>query len=106
MVERRRHQRISCILEATLESGEKVRFLPMKLARVTNISRNGLSMHSAERFEVGTRLTMRLRSGERQVGPVEVRVRHATEEPNGTWIMGGEFSSELSEAVVGFIVSE
>jgi hypothetical protein len=53
IVERRRHQRCTCIFEATLEGGEKQRFLPVKLARVVNISRGGLSLHSADKFDPG-----------------------------------------------------
>jgi hypothetical protein len=105
-VERRRHQRYTCIFEATLESGEEQEFRPLKLARVVNLSRSGLSIHSAEQFEPGMRLRMMLNRGNQRVGPVELRVLHATEQPNRTWVMGGEFTSELDDEVVQFLLAD
>jgi hypothetical protein len=99
-VERRKHQRIACILEARLEGGEEKRFDPEGLARILNISRGGISLHSAEHFRPGTRLTMRVRRGELQMGPLPVQIRHVTEQPNGTWLMGGEFATELDAEAV------
>jgi PilZ domain len=102
-VERRKHQRIACILDARLENGEEKHFHPEELARVLNISRGGLSMHSATPFPVGTQLTMRVRRGDLRMGPLQVAVRHVTEQPNGTWIMGGEFTAELENEAVEFL---
>jgi hypothetical protein len=105
--DRRKHHRYVCILEATLVDGANEVFHPVRLARVVNISQGGLALHAAEKFDAGTRLTIKLKS-ERVPTAVAMKVHilHALEQPNGTWMMGAEFVDVLGEEQVRAILSE
>jgi len=95
--DRRQANRHSSILKASRVGGEIKRFKPAWLARVMDISTGGLALHLGESFEVGTVLTIGLHdAGGQRVQKVDVIVRHAAEQPNGTWILGVAFRQPLS----------
>lgn len=104
--DRRQACRHSSILKASRVGGDVKRFTPAWLARVMDISTGGLALHLGEPFEAGTILTIALHnaSGQR-VQKLAVEVRHAAEQPNGTWILGVAFIEPLSEAQLAALLS-
>lgn len=68
------------------------------LARIVNISREGLGLHVGECFERGTMLTLALRNGVVKISGVQAQVVHVLEQANGTWLIGLEFAQPLDDA--------
>lgn len=95
--DQRKSPRYSCILEASWQGSEPIRFKPAWPIRVVNISRGGLGLHAGEKFEIGAILTLGFSGG---LSPIKVRVVHVTEQENGTYVLGGEFLQEISEEVL------
>lgn len=99
--------RYCCTLKAARAGDELIAFQPAKFTRVLDISTGGIAVHAAESFEVGVTLTIRLRTftGKR-IGPLmEVCVVHASEQSNGTWVLGMAFAEKLSEAELQSLLS-
>ncbi|MGE3808408.1 MAG: PilZ domain-containing protein [Gemmataceae bacterium] len=100
VAEKRRACRYACVLSAERagNEGSSCRAWPI---RVVNISTLGIGMHAGEELEVGTVVSVRLCSLTGKWLPaVRVRVVHATEQDNGTWIMGAAFARPLEEEEV------
>jgi hypothetical protein len=100
--EQRQHVRLACKLRAA-RTGEQIEtFKPAPLVRVVNISQGGIALHLREPFEVGNFLTVRLYDSLGQpVSPdMEIRVAHASQQANGTWVLGAAFTTQLSETEV------
>jgi hypothetical protein len=98
-VEERRHVRFACKLLAA-RAGEKTEtFVPARLPRVLNISQGGIALHIGEPIEVGALLTIQLYSSlTKPVSPsMEIHVVHASCQAYGTWVLGAEFSTQLSQ---------
>ncbi|MGE3806001.1 MAG: PilZ domain-containing protein, partial [Gemmataceae bacterium] len=69
------------------------------LVKLVNISTTGIGIHRAEPFEVGTVLTIQVHShDEKPLLRRKARVVHATEQVNGTWIVGTRLLKPLTEA--------
>jgi hypothetical protein len=107
-VERRTAVRYICKLKAACIQGVTAEFHPSKLARVNDISTGGLGLHLGESFVAGTQLTVRLHtlSGEPVSELKEVRVAHASEQPDGTWVLGVAFLQPLGEAEVQALLAK
>lgn len=78
----------------------------MRMARVLNVSQSGLCIHGVEDFWPGTRLALKLKTPLQEFGPIEVVIMHTTEQPDGSFIMGGEFSQELSDHLLRAILAD
>ena len=104
--EHRKSPRYSCIMEASWEGAEPIRFNPAWPIRVTNISAGGVALHVGEKFAVGTVLTLGLRSpSKKMMAPMQVRVVHVTDQANGTYVLGAAFLKALSESEVQELLS-
>jgi len=68
------------------------------LAKVRNISPEGISLVVNRWFEAGTVLNVDLidRRSNRFSNTLQVRVLYAIEHPSGDWILGGLFHSKLA----------
>ena len=68
------------------------------LAKVRNISPEGISLVVNRWFEAGTTLNVDLidRRSNRFSNTLQVRVLYAIEHPSGDWILGGLFDSKLA----------
>lgn len=65
-------------------------------AKILNISAGGVGLLVTRQFEVGTLLRLELLGGGgRPVNSVLARVAHATERPDGGWLLGCTFVSQL-----------
>jgi hypothetical protein len=98
--ERRQRFRYCCKLKAARSGAKITAFKPSRLARVVNLSCGGIALHMGESFAVGTFLTIRLYdAADQPISPeMEIQVAHRSLEPNNTWIMGGAFTKELTDA--------
>lgn len=104
--EHRKSPRYSCIMDASWEGAEPMRFNPAWPIRVTNISTGGIALHAGEKFAIGTALTLGLRSlSNKTMAPVQVRVVHVTEQANGTYVLGVAFLTPLSDSEVQDMLS-
>jgi hypothetical protein len=66
-------------------------------ARVLNISQGGVALLLRRRFEKGTLLTVELqRSDQHPSDPFMARVVHVTPQPDGGWLIGCAFTSNIS----------
>ncbi len=68
-------------------------------ATVHNVSRNGLSVLIGTRLEPGASLSVEfIRSTRSCSRPLLVRIVRAAEQPDGDWLIGGEFLAPLEES--------
>lgn len=69
------------------------------LARIRNISASGISLILSRPVEAGTVLSVDLidTKTNKFSRTLQVKVIYAVEHPTGDWIMGGNFSSRLSD---------
>jgi hypothetical protein len=101
--ERRRAVRYAFILTAIDVSGQKTAFVPAITPgwpiRITNISSHGIGLHAGDRLDEGTLLTIKFygRNG-RPSATRQVRVVHATQQADGTWIAGAAFIEPIAES--------
>jgi hypothetical protein len=77
------------------------------LARVRNISPEGISLVVSRTFDPGTVLSMDLidKRTNHFSDTLAVRVLYAVEHPNGEWIVGGVFNRRLSTDEMKIFVS-
>lgn len=66
-------------------------------AQVINISAGGLAVQASRPYESGTLLSLELGGGGQPARTVQARVVHAVPQPNGQWLLGCTFVSELGE---------
>lgn len=105
-IDQRKLARYSCITEVTRQGSQPVEFKPPWLIRVSKISRAGIAIHCGEPFAVATVLTIVLHvPSEKTWGPIQVRVIHVTEQPNGTFLLGTVFLHEIGEEQLRDLVS-
>jgi c-di-GMP-binding flagellar brake protein YcgR len=97
--QRRRYVRFPCKLRAARAGENTETIVPTRLARVLNISRGGIGLHIGERIEVGALLTLQLYTSLTQPvsSSMEIRVLHASRQADGTWLLGAEFTTQLTE---------
>jgi hypothetical protein len=97
-LERRANQRFPCNLETSYRLVAAVGD-EFWTTRVRNISPGGISLIVSQPLEPGTILAVELmdRTTQRFSGTLEVRVVYTVEHPSGDWIMGGAFTSRLSD---------
>jgi hypothetical protein len=99
--ERRQAVRYACILAAVDVSGQ-LAFMPALMpgwpVRVLNISRSGVGIHAGDQLDEGTLLTIRLydRTG-KPSAPHQVRIIHATQQADGTWMAGAAFIEPIGD---------
>jgi hypothetical protein len=67
-------------------------------AKVQDISRGGLGLLLCYPFKAGTFLAVDLRGGDGGSRTVLLRVVHAADQADGTWLVGGELAAPLSDA--------
>jgi len=95
--EKRKTHRCACILEAKVAGGTDS-YDPAWRARAVNISSSGVGMHSDIGFEVGTVLKLQVfNTSFETLLPIEAKIVHQAQLPDGSWIMGAEFVNELKE---------
>jgi hypothetical protein len=72
------------------------------LAKIRNISAEGISLIMSRPVEAGSILSVDLidTKTDQFSRTLQVKVVYSVEHPNGDWIMGGSFSSRLSDAEV------
>jgi len=72
------------------------------LAKIRNISREGISLIMTRPVEAGSVLSVDLVDTKTNQfsRTLQVKVVYSVEHPSGDWIMGGSFSSPLAEAEV------
>jgi PilZ domain len=67
-------------------------------ARVLDLSTSGIRLSLRRRFEPGTSVLLELANGRRVFSCVlALRVLHVAEQPNGAYILGGEFGRKLTQ---------
>lgn len=102
--EQRRSTRIARLLNASVGTATRA-IRPALLVKVTDISTNGIGIHSPEKFDVETVLTIKLYSQKDQALPLRLgRVIHASEQNNGTWKMGIELLVPFNENELQFLL--
>jgi hypothetical protein len=70
-----------------------------RLAKVYNISATGVGLLCTHWIKPGTVLILTLTNECQQPSrPMSVRVMHATQQPDGQWLVGGAFTRKLSDA--------
>lgn len=75
-------------------------------ATIRDISRSGVRLHLERRFEKGTPLALDLPAvGEQETSVVFVKVVHMKIQDDGTWMLGCQFVSELSDAELQGVLS-
>ncbi|GIW79158.1 MAG: hypothetical protein KatS3mg105_0965 [Gemmatales bacterium] len=106
--ERRQSIRYARILKVVRETGEAVKLGSGWLGKVVNISAGGAAIHLGDRFEPGNLLTISIKNPatKSMLGPRDVKVVYCTEEKNGTWMMGTQFVTPLSEVELDSMLSE
>jgi hypothetical protein len=68
-------------------------------ARVIDLSARGIRLLLRRRFEPGKLVLVELANGRRVFScALVIRVVHVTPEPDGAYLLGGEFSRKLSQA--------
>jgi PilZ domain len=66
--------------------------------KIRNLSRGGLALALARRFEVGTVLAIEMQGRDAgDLGTVLARVAHISIQPDGTWLLGCAFTKLLTE---------
>ncbi len=71
------------------------------VARVQDVSRNGLGLLFKRRFELGAKLTVEfLVAGREDPIQLHVQVVRASQNPKGEWYIGCELVQELTEAEI------
>ena len=66
-----------------------------------DLSRIGISFKSGVPIEVGTVITVHLKGrGRFQVHCLPVQTIHSTKEPDGSWLVGCKFNSEVSVEIM------
>lgn len=94
--ERRVAERFPCDLAPTCHEQGSGRGEWVALG-VHNISATGIGLVTPHRLRPGTALVIRLTSGARGVSrPLVVRVMHATDQGDGSWLTGAVFVRRLS----------
>jgi hypothetical protein len=95
--DRRRAERYPCGLQPfwRVEGQEQVESPP---ARVENISTTGIGLRVKEQIKAGTVLVIKLQSADHRLSrPLPARVMHATQQPEGDWLVGCQFVRRLGE---------
>jgi hypothetical protein len=66
--------------------------------KLCNLSRGGVAITLARRFEVGTILAIGVQGQSEQVlGTVVARVAHVSNQADGSWLHGCSFTKPISE---------
>lgn len=96
-VERRAYVRFSCDLDSACQPLADTLRLQWP-GRICNISRGGIAIKLARRFEVGTVLAIDMQGeAEEVVGTMLARVVRVTFQSDGNWLLGCTFRNPLSE---------
>src|SRR5438132_5123189 len=89
--------RFACDAETTFHSVVDAEQQRIK-GKIVNISAGGFAMQAERRFEFGKLLSIELAEAEdQQARPIMARVIHVSERPEGGWVLGCTFVSELSD---------
>jgi hypothetical protein len=103
-IERRASTRYPCNLATSCRLAASVKQEP-RSARVRNISAGGISLVLSHEFASGDIIAVELRSMTRSfVREFKLRVIYCIEHPSGDYILGGSFTSPLTdEEVTAFL---
>src|SRR5262249_37659808 len=89
--------RFACDSETTFHSVVDAEQRKIK-GKIVNISAGGFAMQAEQRFDSGTLLSIELTDTEERANrPTMARVIHVSERPEGGWILGCTFVTELSD---------
>lgn len=105
LAEQRHSFRCACVLEASVpRTGSRV-FEPVLLVKVVNISTCGLGLHCSEKLDEDSVITIKLYSrGRISLPPRQARIVHATEQQNGTYLMGAALVEALNDDEIQFLL--
>ena len=96
-VNRRAWVRYPCALDSSCQPLAGTRGVEWP-GKIRNLSRGGLAVSLARRFEIGTVLAIDLqRPDAGEFGTVLARVAHVSMQPDGTWLLGCAFTKLLTE---------